>query len=80
MSKSALGVPGHDGRDDVNLSEEQAAAVVDALIGMVAKACGYGGELNTMMSTTYEQAIEALVMIGQAEWIDEAQGSARWKP
>ena len=64
----------------MKLSEKQAAAVVDALIGMVAKACGYGKELNTMMSTTYAQAIEALVMIGQAKWIDEARGIARWKP
>ena len=64
----------------MKLSEEQADAVVDALIGMVAKACGYGRELNSMMSLTYREAIDALVLIGRAEWIDKTKGQARWKP
>jgi len=46
---------------------------------MVARYCTNDGQLDTMRSGTNEYAINVLVKLGRAEWLNQTLGIAKWR-
>lgn len=61
------------------LSNDDVAEIIEALEGMVANACTIDGRLEAMRSAANEEAINVLVKLGRAEWVDENRGIAKWR-
>jgi len=61
------------------LSSDDVVEIIEALEGMVANACTVGQHLEAMRSATNEEAINVLVKLGRAEWLNQTLGIAKWR-